>query len=102
MEINKHNEIIELSMNVLVENRYKNELDKIVTYRKNNHSAYVNIFINCLINGKSDCIRTKSCTCNEALYDELRNKYLTIYKLSIKNNCNIKIVKMTISNQGCS
>jgi hypothetical protein len=97
MDLKHHNEIIDIPMNIEVNEKYPIILDKLLMGKK--ESCYFNFFIN-YESGKILVMRTKNCFLDKQIKWELRDKYLTIYKISLKNNEKITIVKVTINNTG--
>jgi hypothetical protein len=98
MKINEHNEIIDILMNLEVKPKYPLILDNLLKGH-NSQSYYFNFFVK-YESGKMLVMRTKEAFLDGILKKELREKYNTLYKISLKNNMKIKIIKMSINITG--
>jgi hypothetical protein len=95
MDLKSHNEIIDIPMDVMVTNKYPIILDKLLLGKK--ETCYFNFFIK-YENGQVLVMRTKECFLEKQIKWELREKYIALYKISVKNNEEIRIIKVTINN----
>jgi hypothetical protein len=98
MDIYHHNEIIDIPMNIKVTGKYPVVLDNLLKGKK--ETCYFNFFLK-YESGKMLVMRTKAGSLEKQMKWELRDKYQTIYKISVRNNEPITIVKVTINNTGC-
>jgi hypothetical protein len=95
-----HNEIIEIPMNIEVCGQYPVILNNLLIGKKTGHSCYFNFFVQ-YQTGKMLVMRTKNCIFDKQIEYELADKYMCLYKISVKNDMKITIIKVTINNTGC-